>query len=720
MIRVLVVGCGKIGMAGHLPALKVLQDEGLVEVTACDADRAKADAAASQFGVAAATDWEAAADEADAVAVCLPPGPNAEVSAEAVGRGLHVLCEKPPGRTLEQAEAMAAAAAGRPGAVTMVGFNRRHNPLYLRALAQSRALGAPTSFYGRFSQVGLGNPPDDTVTDWIVSSSSHALDLAVATMGYPTAVTVSRRALGGGPDNAWSIHLHTDRGAALLLLHYGAGRRAERFEWAGPGYDVVLDLPQQAEWAQAGRKPQTWLVEDKAYHLAFGFLEEYRAFLRAITGDGPRPEHDFAYAPVYMRLVDTILATPDGGRSDVPPFQPAAHAPAPASKPAPPTAVPRGGSPERPVVLIHQAFATAARFFPVEGMAALEARCDVRRFDGPSPDAAWKEAQVLVTGRGAKQLPADVAQLAPNLELLVVLGASVRNYAKPALLERGVAVCNTADAVARTVAEHCLMVSLAGLRRLTQADRSMHEGKWPRPGEGGSGRRDVRAMVRELPLPPNVRQTLARLEREARARLGQGPRVSTGGPAPPAAASDLRRQIVGLVGWGHTARRFAELLRPFECTILVASDAAPDEELDAAGVRRASLGEVLAAATVVSLHKGLTDRTKGFLGERELALLRAGSVLVNAARGPLVDEAALLARLRLGDIVAALDVFNEEPLPPKHPLRKLDNVILTPHHASTTAQEERNMGEEALATVLAWADGKPVPTLDTARMGNMS
>lgn len=721
MIHVLLVGCGKIGMSGHLPALKVLAEDGLVRVTACDTDAAKAEAAAARFGVAAVTDWRAAADGADAVSVCLPPGPNAEVAAAAVELGLHVLCEKPPGRNAAQADALAAVQAGHPDAVTMVGFNRRYNPLYQRALAESRALGAPTSFYGHFSQIGLGNPPDDTMADWIVSSSSHALDLAVATMGYPSAVTVSRRSLGGGPDNSWSIHLHTDRGAALLLLHYAAGRRVERFEWTGPGYDVVLDLPQQAEWAQVGRKPETWAAEDKSYHHAFGFTNEYRAFVRAVTGEGPRPAHDFSYAPAYFRLVDTILSTPDGERAVL--VVPPREAPAPAR------AVPVVSSRKqtRPVVLLAQPSGAHPRFFSVDGMERLRARCVVCTADGPEAETAWKEAQVLVAGRAAPALPADVAERAPNLELVVVLGASVRNVTTPALLERGVAFCNTADAVARIVAEHCLMVSLAGLRRLTQADGAMHQGGWPRHGEYASGRRrrrrrkDLRSFVRKLPLPDDLLLRLGRLERHVRARLGKASAI-TASPAPTEkrGMSDLRGQTVGLVGWGHTARRFAELLTPFECTVLVASEAAPDDELKAAGVRRAALGEVLASSKVVSLHKGLTEQTRGFLGERELALLRPGAVLVNAARGPLIDEAALIARLQRGDIVAALDVFDEEPLPAAHPLRTLDNVILTPHHASTTAQEERNMGDEALATILAWADGTPINSVDADRMARMT
>lgn len=720
LIRLVLVGCGKIGTAGHLPALKTLQDEGLVQFVACDADRAKAEAAASKFGVPCATDWEAAAENADAVAVCLPPGPNAEVAAAAAERGLHVLCEKPPGRRVEDATRMAVAQAAMPHLVTMIGFNRRFNPLYQRAMERSLDLGPPTSFYGRFSRDGLGSPPDDTALDWILSSSSHALDLAVATMGYPTAVSVSRRAVGPGPDNAWTVQLHTNRGGAVLFLNYAAGRRVERFEWAGPGYDATLDVPKRAEWAQSGRPVELWDAPDDTFHHAFGFTSEYRCFLRAIAGQGPRPSCDFSYAPDFMRLVKTILATEDGAIREVP-MAGGAPAEAPTSArgagPTAPATVRRGAA--RPVVLMHQPRSVHHRFFSVARMSALTDRCDIRLVDAPGDPSTWKEASAIVTGRGAKALAAGIDEWAPNLELLVVLGASVRNLSAEALLDRGVAVCNTADAVAQIVAEHCLMLALAGLRRLPQTDQAMHRGEWPRPGQPSRSSPGLRSMVRQMSIPAPVRAALKQVDQKAaslRSRPGHGGRPKP--TAPP--ASDLRGEVVGLIGWGHTARRFAELLVPFGCSVLVATESGDPTELEALGARRAALGELLASAKVISLHKGLIESTRGFLGEQHLALIRPGSVLVNIARGGLVDEQALLARLAKGDITAALDVYTEEPLPKDHPLRRLENVILTPHHASTTAQEELRMGDQALEMVLAWADGRSVESLDARRLARMT
>lgn len=717
MTRLLVVGCGQIATAGHLPALKRIQGEGGVEVVVCDIDRARAEAAGTRFEVPWTTDWEGAAADVQAVSVCLPPGPGGDVAVSAVEKGLHVLCEKPPGRDLAQAAAMAATAAAHPGSVTMVAFNRRFNPLYRRAMARSLQLGLPTAFYGRFSQPGLGDAPDDKVADWITSSGSHALDLAVATMGYPLSVSVSRRGLGTGPENSWTVQMNTERGAAVLLLHFAAGRRIERYEWAGAGYDVALEMPKRADWAQSGRDVETWGADSPAYHDMTGFTDEYRCFLAAVEGSGSRPAADFAYAPAFMRLVTAILAAGNGSVHELV----AQSAPEPAPSAAPHTqSVPPDGT--RPVVVIHQPIGVHPRFFSTGRLTALREVCDVRVAETPDDWAALKPAHALITGRGVKvPIPPDFADLAPDLGLMVVLGASVRGFAAESLIARGVTVTNTADAVAQSVAEHCLMLSLAGLRRLTDTDRRMHAGEWPRPGQPHRSRRDVRAVVGGLPLPAALRATLGRIDRrwtgrEAGAAGGGGKRVP-GGAGP---AHDLRGLNVGLVGWGHTAYRFAQLLAPFGCNLLVATESGNPAEIEAVGARKVSMGEVLASCKVVSIHKGLTSGTRGFLGSVHLSQLEPGSVLVNAARGELIDEEALVARLASGDIVAALDVFAEEPLPRNHALRKLPNVILTPHHASTTAQEERRMGDEALDSVLAWAEGRPLRPIDMSRLEKMT
>lgn len=726
MIRLALVGCGQIAMAAHLPALAALRDEGLVEVTACDVDGAKAEGASKRFGMKAAVDWEEVAGGGiDAVAVCVPPGPNADIAIRALDLGLHVLCEKPPGRDAGQAVAMAAAACEHADRVSMVGLNRRFSPLYRQVIERSRQLGPPTSFYGRFTRDALGSQPSNTAVDWITSDSSHAIDLAVATMGLPHAVSVARDVVGPGPDNAWTVQLHAEQGSAVLLFNYAAGRHLERYEWAGPGYDALIEIPKRLEWSRSGNPVETLrgvdLTSSPDEAFTKGFVDQYRCFLGAVAGTAPRPDCDFAYGAELMRLVGVINEAPTGTLQDLCRARPApSRGPVAPPRPAEDHAGPASVRTARPMVFLHHPIAAHPRFFSPDRLATLKTMADVRSWTGTDADrAALSAADVLVTGRGAPKVRPELLEQAPNLALVVVLGASIRHLGPQALLERGVRICNTADTVAQGVAEHCLMMSLAGLRQLTQVDRAMHGGEWPRPVAARPQAPGIAAVARRLPVPEAAKPLLRKLKRAAaglKTRLPGRPK-STGGYR---AASDLHGQVVGLIGWGHTARRFAQLLAPFGCELLIHSEGADAEALRSVGARAAALGTILGSARVISLHKGLTEQTRGFLDAPLLSQIRSGSVLVNTARGELIDETALIDRLRRGDIVAALDVFDEEPLPGKHPLRDMDNVILTPHNASTTSQEEQRMGDQALDTVIEWAHGRRPDSIDSHRLARMT
>ncbi|MGH7574437.1 MAG: NAD(P)-dependent oxidoreductase [Longimicrobiales bacterium] len=718
--KIVLIGCGQIGMAAHLPTLDKLRKEGLLEIAAvCDADLSKAEAAARQFGVATfGADWRPLAKDTDAnaVSVCLPPGPNAQVSAQALEAGLHVICEKPPGRNVVQAERMASAASSRPDLVHMIAFNRRFAPLYVKAMSNSRSLGEPAAFFGRFTRNALGADPSNTLNDWITSDGSHALDLAIATIGFPRCAAIARQRAGVGADNVWTIQLISERGSAIILFGFAAGRRVERFEWVGPGYDVLLELPERGEWAQQGAALQNWtaaeLTQTEDVDVNYGFLGEYRWFIDAIVGRGPRPEADFIYGASFMRLVQTILESASGQLCPV--TQP--ERTTPVSK----SIQPKLSAPaihlenERPVVQVMQSAAAQQKYFSVERLSQVAEQCDLRlrtEDNGAMPDIS--NAHALVLGWGAPSVAPEQIALARRLKLVVVLGASPNWALQPeALFERDILLCNTADAIAQSVAEHCLMFTLAGLRRLTDVDRRMRQGLWPPQSSRFLAARILIKYARRVPLIETLKPAIKPMAQRILHKAGSSNGHSSW--------NDLRGQIVGLIGWGHISKHFAELLQPFGCKLLVCSECGVPDELQSFNAQKASLGEVLGASKVISLHKGLTDRTKGMLDEQKLALIRPGTVLVNTARAGLIDEAALVNRARKGDIVIALDVFHQEPLPAKHPLRRLENVILSPHSGSSTPQCNRRVGAQALDILIDWAAGKPIPALDAARLATMS
>ena len=724
MIKHVLIGCGSIAKGVHMPSLAILREEKLMEIVGVvDVDGKRAELLAEKYGVANwGTNWQAIVERtgAAAVSVCLPPGPNADVSVQALEKGLHVLCEKPPGRDVKDAERMASAAAAHPNLITMVGFNRRFAPLYLKAMNLADRMGRPKTFYGRFTRPSLGSSPSDTAADWITSDGAHVLDLAIATVGYPHAIGVSRALVGSGPDNVWTLQLHAAQGTAVLVFDFTAGRRVERFEISGPGYDATLELPDRGEWAQQGSEPQMWSAPQETHTESFftnyGYLGEYRAFVAAIRGEVAPPSNGFAYAASYMHLVKEILACPTGTLLPVSRPEPSAEK-SDVSLQIRETGfeatLAAGG---RPVVSVWQSPEAQRRFFTQQRLSCLKEVCDLRlRAEGDPIDKDLAETDAVILGWNAPLLTPELTGRAKRLKLVIVIGASVKQVHPELLFDRGVLLCSTSDAIAQSVAEHCLMGALAGLRRLTDMDRQMHAGKWP---SGPATTFSLRKFLKRGERLPGT-AALKPLLRPLLRRIAPPPKRS----APSASSlswSDLQGQTVGLIGWGHIARHFARLLKPFDCPLLVNSEAITPEELLEYSGRRASLGEVMGGARVISVHKGMTERTKGLIGANELALIRPGSVLINTARGPIIQEQALIARLRQGDIVAVLDVFNQEPLPPKHDLRRLSNVILTPHNASTTNECYRRVGEQALDLLQDWAQGRPVASLTRAKMERMT
>ena len=199
-------------------------------------------------------------------------------------------------------------------------------------------------------------------------------------------------------------------------------------------------------------------------------------------------------------------------------------------------------------------------------------------------------------------------------------------------------------------------------------------------------------------------------------RLGEGERLIRSG-APWAwsmsfmLGRDLRGKLLGIVGLGAIGRRVAERARAFGMEIAYCQRHAADPEIVAAlEAERMELGELLAVADVLSLHCPLTEETRHLISAERLAQMKPGAILVNAARGPIVDEAALVEALREGRLgAAALDVYEEEPR--VHPgLLGLENVTLVPHLGSATVETRAAMAELAAANAIAAVRDEPLPT----------
>lgn len=287
------------------------------------------------------------------------------------------------------------------------------------------------------------------------------------------------------------------------------------------------------------------------------------------------------------------------------------------------------------------------RVLSPQAVAQLQAEADVRLPAGPDPraeelPALLEGAVACMTGWGTPQLTEELLAGLPELQLVAHTAGSVRFLLPTDILERGVRVSHAAAVMAGAVAEHVIAQALLGLQRQHELDARMRRGEWE-----------------------SIRESVPR-------RL-------------------LGAQLVGIWGAGRVGRQAIRLFRAFGCQVLVADpylEPAAAEKLEAELV---SLKELFLRADVVSLHAPLLPETKAMIGPGILASLRDGALLINAGRGALLDEAALLRELSSRRICAALDVFVDEPLPPDSPLRRLPNVVLSPHMAGHS--EETHLGQ---------------------------
>lgn len=189
-------------------------------------------------------------------------------------------------------------------------------------------------------------------------------------------------------------------------------------------------------------------------------------------------------------------------------------------------------------------------------------------------------------------------------------------------------------------------------------------------------------------------------------------RLKAGAPWQTTIGLDLEGMTLALLGLGRLGSRMAEIGRALRMNVIAWSQNLTAEKCRAAGAEHVGRDELFRRANFLSIHLQLSERSRGLIGARELGLMQPTAFLINTSRGPIVEEAALLAALREKRIAGAgLDVFDIEPLPIDHPFRTLDNVLLTPHLGYVTAQNYRTFFAGMVEDIRAFLDGKPLRVL---------
>ncbi len=289
-----------------------------------------------------------------------------------------------------------------------------------------------------------------------------------------------------------------------------------------------------------------------------------------------------------------------------------------------------------------------------EALAALEARHDVTA-EEPSPEEllALIEAYDALIVRSRTKVTRAVLKAGTRLRVVGRAGVGVDNIDVAAATERGILVVNAPAGSTQSVAELTVGLMLALARRIPAADRSVKAGRW----EKGRFR-----------------------------------------------GVELAEKVLGLVGSGRIGGTVAGICQVLGMSVIAYDPYLPEEAAREQGIRLTGLEEVLQTSDVVSIHAALTEETRRMIGERELALMKRTAYLVNCARGAIVDEAALAEALRRGAIAGAgIDVYEAEP-PVGSPLLELDNVVLTPHVAASTADAQRKAGLQTAEQVLKALD----------------
>jgi len=267
--------------------------------------------------------------------------------------------------------------------------------------------------------------------------------------------------------------------------------------------------------------------------------------------------------------------------------------------------------------------------------------------------------ECVVLMRERTPFPRALFEKLPNLRLLITAGMRNASIDLAAATERRVQVCGT-EMLGYPTAELTWGLILALLRQIPRDEQALREGRW---------------------------QTT----------LGIG----------------VRGKTLGVLGLGRLGTQVAAIGKAFGMNPIAWSQNLTAERAAAAGARFVSKEELFAAADLVTIHVVLSDRTRGLVGAADLARMKNTAYLVNTSRGPVVDEGALIALLREHRIAgAALDVFEPEPLPPRHPLTTLDNLLLTPHLGYVTEENYRLLYAHAVEDIRAFLDGKVVRALN--------
>ncbi|WP_329212989.1 hydroxyacid dehydrogenase [Streptomyces sp. NBC_00683] len=318
----------------------------------------------------------------------------------------------------------------------------------------------------------------------------------------------------------------------------------------------------------------------------------------------------------------------------------------------------------RPRVVVSVPPHLRAEFFTAEVWQQLDAAAELtvldEHRDRTALAAALPGARALVTSWRSPRVDARLLDSADRLELVAHTGSAVAPYVDEEVFRRGIQVTQAGDEMARPVAEVALAFTLSLLHRIHRFDHALHDGT---------------PWAEAVQAPPS---------------------------------HEIHGSDIGVIGASRTGRAYIAMVRAMGARVRVTDPFLSEADAVALGVESVPLEVLLTRSRIVAVHAPVTERTHRMIGAAQLALMPDGAGLVNTARAWLVDEKALLAELASGRLDAAIDVFDEEPLPVDHAFRALPNVLLTPHRAAGSVEVRQRLGASAVGEVVRLLAGQPL------------
>ncbi|MCA9949200.1 MAG: D-glycerate dehydrogenase [Anaerolineales bacterium] len=307
------------------------------------------------------------------------------------------------------------------------------------------------------------------------------------------------------------------------------------------------------------------------------------------------------------------------------------------------------------------------RHLPEAAMQKLQSACEVEIWDEEFPPPYDLIVEKVADKAGllcllTDQIDVNLMAAAPNLKVISQVAVGFDNIDVVAATKRGIAVGNTPGVLTDATADFAFTLLMAAARRVGEAIDYVRDGKWETWG-----------------------LTLL---------LGQ----------------EIHAATLGIVGLGRIGRAMAKRARGFNMKVIYHSRSRKPELEEMLGVEYRELDDLLREADYISLHLNLSDETRGLFDARAFSLMKPNAILINTARGPIVDSEALYLALKTGQIAyAALDVTDPEPLPVNDKLLTLPNLIVVPHIASATVASRTQMSQMAVRNLIAGVHGEKLP-----------